>query len=363
MKIDELDTPVLLIDLDAMERNMARMAELARDAGIACRPHAKAHKSPDIARLQIERGAVGICCAKLGEAEVMAAAGIPDILITTPVIGVSKLMRLMMAASQSRIAVVADNADNIREMAMCAQTAGVRIAVVVEIDVGQGRCGVPPGEAALALARQIHEADWLIFRGLQGYQGKIQQLPGFAERADGARAALEKLAATARLIRDDGIPVEVLTGGGTGTSAIDAAGHGLTEIQPGGYLFMDARYGAIEWQDGGRVPFEQSLSVLSSVISLPGANRCILDMGLKSVSSDQGPPVPVGLDGAVFSFAGEEHGMLTWDGAACPLAIGAKARFLPTHCDTTVNLYDRFIAVRGDEIDRVIEIAARGRSQ
>ena len=363
MKIDELDTPVLLIDMDAMERNLDRMAELAKSSGIACRPHAKAHKSPDIARKQIERGAVGVCCAKLGEAEVMAANGIPDILITSPVIGLSKLMRLMAAAGQARIAVVADNAENLKEMAMCAHTCGVRLEVVIEVDVGQGRCGVQPGEPALALARQIHEADTLVLRGLQGYQGKIQQVPGFADRAAGARAAMEKLTSTARLIRESGISVDVLTGGGTGTSVIDAADHGLTEIQPGGYLFMDARYGQIEWQGGGRVPFEQSLSVLSSVISLPAPNRCILDMGLKSVSSDQGPPVPMGLDGATFSFGGEEHGMLTWEAGACPLALGAKARFVPTHCDTTVNLHDRFIAVRGDEVEGVIEIAARGRSQ
>ncbi len=363
MKIDELDTPVLLIDLDAMTRNLARMAELAAGCGMAYRPHAKAHKSPDIARLQIEHGAAGICCAKLGEAEVMAAAGIPDILITSPVIGVSKLMRLTAVAGRARIAVVADNAENLEEMAMCAQTSGVRLDVVIELDVGQGRCGVPPGEAALALARQVQAADWLALRGLQGYQGRIQQMPGFDDRAEGARAAMAKLTATAALIREAGIPVDLLTGGGTGTSVIDAADRGLTEIQPGGYLFMDARYGAIEWRDGGRVPFEQSLSVLASVISLPAPGRCILDMGLKSVSSDQGPPVPVGLDGATFSFGGEEHGQLVWENGACPLALGDKARFTPTHCDTTVNLHDRFIGLRGDEVDSVIDIAARGRSQ
>ena len=173
MKIDELDTPVLLVDEDMFDRNLKRMQKIAADAGIAYRPHAKAHKSPEIAEIQIAHGAVGVCCAKLGEAEVMAAAGIGDILITTPVIGISKLMRLMQIASETRIAVVADNADNIAEMARCAHTAGVRCGVVIEVDVGQHRCGVQPGEPALALAQAIRNEDWLELRGLQGYQGSI----------------------------------------------------------------------------------------------------------------------------------------------------------------------------------------------
>jgi 3-hydroxy-D-aspartate aldolase len=362
MRIEDLDTPVLLVDAAAMERNIRRMADLCRGAGLACRPHAKAHKSPDIARMQIEAGAVGVCCAKLGEAEVMVSAGIGDILITSPVIGPGKLMRLMQIAGQARIAVVADDAGNIAEMAQMAQTAGVRPDVVVEVDVGQRRCGVAPGQAALALARAVRESDWLGFRGVQGYQGAIQMTASYAERKAAAEKAVGLLVETAELIRADGIEVGTLTGGGSGTSIIDAANGGLTELQPGGYLFMDARYKAIEWDDGNPVPFEQSLSVLAGVISRPDDRRAIVDMGHKAMTSDGGPPVPVDLPGAAFRFAGEEHGELTWDGP-CPLSLGDKIRFWPAHCDTAVNLYDMFIAVRDGEVEAIWEIAARGRTQ
>lgn len=363
MNISELDTPVLLADEDAVARNMARMAKLASDADIVWRPHAKAHKSPAVAEMQIAAGACGICCAKLGEAEVMAAEGSKDILITTPVIGGSKLMRLMQIANQATISVVVDDATNVEEMSQFAQTMGVRPDVVVEVDVGQGRCGVQPGEPAVALARQIMTADWLTFKGLQGYQGSIQMTESFAARKQAADDALAKLTGTAEQVRAAGIPCDYLTGGGTGTSVIDAAAGGLTELQPGGYLFMDARYREIEWDDGNLTPFEQSLTVLTSVVSKPAANRCILDMGLKAVSSDGGPPVPLDVPGATFKFAGEEHGELTWQDGECPLALGAKVSFVPTHCDTTVNLHDRFIVTSGDIVTGVWDIAARGRLQ
>ena len=363
MKLNELDTPVLLVDADALERNIARMRDLTKAAGIACRPHAKAHKTPVIAEMQLAAGAVGVCCAKLGEAEVMAANGITDILITSPVIGVSKLMRLMSVAGQAKIAVVVDDAVNVADMARCAHTAGVRVELVIEVDVGQHRCGVQPGEPAVALARAIMDEPWLGFRGLQGYHGSIQMTASYAERKAAAQAAHARLAETAVAVRRAGIPVNVLTGGGSGTSVIDAATHGLTEIQPGGYIFMDSRYRAIEWDDGNRVPFEQALSMLASVISRPAADRAILDMGVKAVSSDGGPPVPVNLPGATFTFGGEEHGQLSWNGAPCPLALGDHVRFWPTHCDTTVNLHDQFIVHRGDEVVDVWPIPARGRVQ
>lgn len=363
MKLDELDTPVLLVDADALERNIARMRDLTNAAGIACRPHAKAHKTPVIAEMQIAAGAVGVCCAKLGEAEVLAANGIEDILITSPVIGISKLMRLTSVAREAKVAVVVDDATNIAEMARCAHTAGVRIDVVIEVDVGQHRCGVQPGEAAVALAQAVQSEKWLTFRGLQGYHGSIQMTASYAERKAAARAAHARLADTAEAVRRAGVRVDVLTGGGSGTSVIDAATHGLTEIQPGGYIFMDSRYRNIEWDDGKSVPFEQALSMLASVISRPAPDRAILDMGLKAISSDGGPPLPVNLTGASFSFGGEEHGQLSWNGAPCPLALGDHVRFWPTHCDTTVNLHDQFIVHRGDEVVDVWPIPARGRVQ
>ena len=363
MNLDELDTPVLLVDGDAFDRNMKHMATLASQAQVAWRPHAKAHKSPAIAEMQIAAGACGICCAKLGEAEVLAAGGSRDILITTPVIGTSKLMRLMQLANQTTVSVVADNKSNLEEMATCAHNAGVRPDVVIEVDVGQQRCGVPPGHEALVLARQVMESEWLNFKGLQGYQGSIQMMPDFDSRRTANLDALGKLIETADIIRNDGIQVDYLTGGGTGTSVIDAAAHGLTELQPGGYLFMDSRYRDIEWAHSKRIPFEQSLIVMTSVISKPADNRCIIDMGLKAVSSDGGPPVLQNLPHASFKFAGEEHGELAWENGGCPLALGEKVFFIPSHCDTTVNLYDRFIVVRDRIVTDVWDIAARGRVQ
>lgn len=362
MILDELDTPVLLVDLDALERNIARMRDLAAAAGIAYRPHAKAHKTPVIAAMQRAAGAVGVCCAKLGEAEVLAAGGVDDILITTPVIGASKQARLMAVANQAKVAVVVDDAENVADLARAAHTAGIRLDVVIEVDVGQHRCGVQPGAPAVALARVIAEQRWLDLRGLQGYQGSIQMVPSFAERCAATKAAHGLLAETAAAVRDAGIPVGVLTGGGSGTSVIDAAEHGLTEIQPGGYIFMDSRYRKIEW-DSGSVPFEQALSLLAGVVSRPAPDRAITDMGMKAVSSDGGLPVPVGVPGASFSFGGEEHGQLSWNGAPCPLKLGDHVRFWPTHCDTTVNLHDQYIVHRGDEVVDVWPIPARGRTQ
>ena len=363
MPIEDLDTPVLLIDADALERNIQRMRTLAADAGISYRPHAKSHKSPVLARMQLDAGAQGICCAKLGEAEVMAAAGIPDILITTPVVGRSKLQRLVNAAQQSRISVVADDADNISDLAAAAQTAGIRLDVLVEVDVGQGRCGVPPGPEAARLARLIGDTRWLRFKGLQGYQGAIQMTTSIAERETATRAALELLAATADEVRAAGIEIDVLTGGGTGTSVIDVALAGLTELQPGSYIFMDSRYAAIEWSGGVPTPFENALTVLGTVVSRPAADRCIVDVGYKAASSDGGTPLPLGLDGAVFSFAGDEHGQLQFTDGARPPDIGDKVSFVPSHCDTTVNLYDQFMVTRDDRVEAMWEISARGRVQ
>ncbi len=362
MNLEDLDTPVLLVDRPAFERNLRRMSALAAESGLACRPHAKAHKSPEIARRQIDAGAVGICCAKLGEAEVMAAAGIPDILITTGVIGRSKAMRLASAAEGARIAVVVDDAENVDILAAAAQTAGRRLDVLVEIDVGQGRCGVPPGPRAAELAARIADHRWLAFRGLQGYQGSAQMRARLRDRRQAVRTALDLLLESAELVRRAGLEVAVLTGGGTGTSALDAALGGLTELQPGSYVFMDSNYQAIEWTDAPAPPFECALFVYAGAISRPAPHRVILDAGWKTISGDGGLPSAVDHPGATFRFAGDEHCELTFQGTA-PLAVGDKAMLMPSHCDTTVNLHDRFIVIAHGAVEDVWEIAARGRSQ
>ena len=363
MKIQELDTPVLLVDAAALERNLKAMGEIASAAGVAYRPHAKTHKSPIVANMQLEAGAVGVCCAKLGEAEIMAAAGIPDILITSQVVGRNKLARLIQVAQDANIMVVGDNEDNISDLSSAAQTGGKPMDILIEVDVGQGRCGVPPGPEAARLARLIAETRWLRFRGLQGYQGLIQMTAGFDDRQAQIQLAMEKLMETADHLKCASIEVEILTGGGSGSSIIDTALGGYTELQPGSYVFMDSRYRHVQWPGGAANPFENSLTILGTVISRPATDRAIVDVGYKAASSDGGPIVPVENMDAKFSFAGDEHGQLFFPGGTCPLALGEKIEFLPSHCDTTVNLYDRYIVTRDGLVEDVWEIAARGRVQ
>ena len=363
MKLAELDTPVLLVNKDLLSGNLRRMEQMTASAGIAYRPHAKAHKSYEIAKLQLSYGASGICCAKLGEAEVLVSEGVKDILITTPVIGVSKLTRLAALMSRSSAKVVVESYENIREMELVGRSKEVTFNVVIEVNVGQNRCGSEPGQPTLELAKIIAASPWLSLVGLQGYQGAIQMVVDSEEREVKAKKASSLLLETKELIKNNGIDIPVLTGGGTGTSKIDACGQIFTEIQPGGYIFMDARYGDVQWGDGKKIPFEQSLTVLGSVISRPDSKRAIVDVGLKSISSDQGVPKLLNIERASFKFAGEEHGEVIYDNGACPLNIGDKISLIPTHCDTTVNLYDHFIIYSGDSVTDVWKIGARGRSQ
>ncbi len=363
MKVEELDTPVLLVDAGALERNIIAMRDIAAATGVAYRPHVKTHKSPIVANMQLEAGAVGVCCAKLGEAEIMAAAGIPDILITSQVVGRNKLVRLIQSAQTANIMVVADNEDNISDLSSAAQTGGKPMDVLIEVDIGQGRCGVPPGPEATRLARLIAETKWLRFRGLQGYQGLIQMTADFDQRQAQVELALEKLMDTANHLERASIEIDILTGGGSGSSIIDSALGRYSELQPGSYVFMDSRYRHAQWPGGAPCPFENALTILGTVISRPATDRAIVDVGYKAASSDGGPIVVAGNMDAEFSFAGDEHGQLFFPGGTCPLALGDKVTFLPSHCDTTVNLYDGYIVTRDGLVEDVWEIAARGRVQ
>ncbi len=363
MKVEELDTPVLLVDAGALERNIIAMRDISAATGVAYRPHVKTHKSPIVANMQLEAGAVGVCCAKLGEAEIMAAAGIPDILITSQVVGRNKLVRLIQAAQTANIMVVADNEDNISDLSSAAQTGGKPMDVLIEVDIGQGRCGVPPGPEATRLARLIAETKWLRFRGLQGYQGLIQMTADFDQRQAQVELALEKLIDTADHLERASIEIDILTGGGSGSSIIDSALGRYSELQPGSYVFMDSRYRHAQWPGGAPCPFENALTILGTVISRPATDRAIVDVGYKAASSDGGPIMVAGNMDAEFSFAGDEHGQLFFPGGTCPLALGDKVTFLPSHCDTTVNLYDGYIVTRDGLVEDVWEIAARGRVQ
>lgn len=360
---DALDTPALLVDLDRLERNIERMKSLVAGTGVALRPHVKTHKCPQVARMQIAAGARGVCCAKLAEAHAMAAGGIQDLLVTTPIAGEVKLRRLVELARQARLSVVADDEQAIRALSQAAHAAGVSVAVVVEVNVGQDRCGVPPGPQAARLAQLIAKSPGLRFAGLQGYHGRLQGIPAFELRQVEVRTALERLMQSVEHLRRLGIACDVLTGGGTGSVALDLELGALTELQPGSYVYMDSSYGKLAWDASGTpIPFEQSLSILSSVVSRPLKERAVLDVGWKSASSDSGPPAVRGLAGASFEFAGDEHGTLRGIDAM-NLRPGDRVELIPSHCDTTVNLYDRIVACRGEEIVEIWPIAARGLSQ
>ncbi len=360
--VEEIDTPALLVDLDGLEGNIRRMAEFGARTGVGIRPHAKAHKTPIIAQLQLAAGAVGICCQKVGEAEVMAAGGVRDVLISNEVVGAAKLARLVSLAKLGRITVTVDALAAAEALSVAARRYGVTLGVVVDVDVGQGRCGVSPGDPALRLAEKLAAMPGLSVRGLQGYQGKLQHVVGHAARGQAAREANARLMETRSLFEARGLPLEIVTGGGTGTYDTEGAIPGMTDIQPGSYIFMDREYREIGGRSGPVFDdFACALTVLATVMSVPTADRLVVDAGLKALSNDAGPAVVVDLPGWEYAPAGDEHGLLLRCGDGCRPRLGDVVHLLPSHCDTTVNLYDQFHVVRDSRLDAVWRIAGRGR--
>jgi D-serine deaminase-like pyridoxal phosphate-dependent protein len=365
MTRDEIATPALLLDLDRFERNLARMADHVRRHGKFLRPHAKTHRCPEIARRQIAAGALGVACAKLGEAEVMARAGVRGLLITTEIVtpaAIGRLLRLLAEAPDTMV--VVDDADNAVRLASLAREAGRVVNVLVDVDVGNRRTGVAPGESALRLARLVASQAALRLRGLQGYAGHCAHVVGWKARRDASQAALAPLMELRQRLETAGLAVEIVAGGSTGTWDIDVELPGLTELQAGSYCVMDLEYRRI----GGRqsealADFEMALTVVASVVSVPTADRAIVDAGLKAFSTDKPfPPEPVERPGVTYGFAGDEHGRLTITDPDRRPRPGERIEFFPPHCDPTINLYDRLWVVRGAQILDVWEIAARGRS-
>lgn len=357
----DVETPALIVDLDAFERNLARMADGARAAGLALRPHAKTHKSARIAGRQIALGAVGVCCQKVGEAEAMVAGGVADVLVSNQIVGARKLRRLAALARRARIGVCVDDAGNVADLDAAAAEAGATLGVLVEIDVGAGRCGVAPGEAALRLADRVATAAHLHFEGLQAYHGRAQHIRSFAERRDAIRRAAGLAAATRDLLRRHGIDCLRITGAGTGSWHFEAESGVYTELQCGSYVFMDADYARNLAEDGRAAPeFEQSLYVLATVMSRPTAERAVLDAGLKALSVDSGLPLLVDTPEADYVGASDEHGTLRLNRPSNRLRLGDKVRLIPGHCDPTVNLYDWYVGARGGRVETVWPVDARG---
>ncbi len=358
--LTEVDTPALLLDLDAFERNLERLNASLRGASVRVRPHAKSHKCPQIALRQIAAGAVGVCCQKVSEAEAMVRGGVGNVLIANEVVGAAKLARLAALAKQAQIGVCVDDLSNVGDLAQAVRAAGAPLDVYVELDVGARRCGVGSAEAAVALAQAIARSQGLRFAGIHAYHGAAQHLRSPAERSAAIAQAVEKVVATRSQIEAAGIAVGIVTGAGTGTYTLEAASRVYNEIQPGSYVFMDADYGRNLGDDGQPVHyFEHSLFILASVMSHPIPQRAVVDVGLKAHSVDSGMPTLIGVEGGRYVRASDEHGVIELSGPGT-VRLGDKLRLIPGHCDPTVNLYDWLVCYRGDRVEDIWPIAARG---
>ena len=364
MHRDEIPTPALLLDLDRFERNITRMATHVRAAGKQLRPHAKTHRCPEIARRQVAAGALGVACAKLGEAEVMARAGVRGLLITTEVVAPSAILRLTRLAGEAPdTMVVVDHPDNVRALARAAAEAGVTLNVMVDVHVGARRTGAEPGEPALAIGRLVAEQSSLRLRGLQGYAGHCAHVMGWAARRESSLKEMAPLMDTRARFEAAGLPIEIVAGGSTGTYNIDLELPGLTELQAGSYCVMDLDYRRIGGRAGDAMTdFEMAITVVATVVSV-AADRVMVDAGLKAFSTDKPfPPEAVERSGFEYGFAGDEHGRLTLTDPARAPKLGERIEFFPPHCDPTFNLYDRVWVVKGADVIGTWEIAARGRS-
>ena len=359
-----IDTPALLVDTEAVQRNIERMAAFGRETGVAIRPHAKTHKVPQIAQMQIDAGAIGQCVQKVGEAEILVAGGVRDVLIANEVVGASKLHRLVTLARRARITVAVDHPDAASALAEMARYHGVKVGAVVDVDVGLGRCGVLPDDA-LDLGRHVHGLDGVALRGLQGYHGGIQHLQGYGKRAEAAHAATAQLEIAVARFREAGLATDVVTGGGTGTYEVQGGSGLFTELQTGSYIFMDRQYCEIGGK-GGKVydDFEPALFVLATVMSTPAPDRVVLDAGYKALSNDAGPALLLDKRGWTYTYGGDEHGIIKGGGSeVATMTLGEKVRIQPSHCDTTINLYDRYHVIRGDVLVAIWPVAGRGKSQ
>jgi 3-hydroxy-D-aspartate aldolase len=361
MTLEEVDTPALVLELDAFERNLRRLPERIAGQPVRLRPHAKTHKCPVIALQQIALGAVGVCCQKVSEAEAMVHGGVPDVLISNEIVGASKLRRLAALARTARIAACVDDPAHVAALDAAARELDTTLTVLVEVNMGGDRCGVEPGEPALRLADAISRGAKLTFGGLQAYHGSAQHLRSFAERRAAIGQAVERAGRTRALLEANGIACPVVTGAGTGTFMLEAASGVYDELQCGSYVFMDADYGRNLDEDGEPTrQFEHSLFVWTTVMSRPTDDRAIVDAGLKALSVDSGMPQLHGFDEAEYARASDEHGKLLVKRPTNRLRIGDKVKLVPGHCDPTVNLYDWYVGVRNGRVEALWPIAARG---
>ncbi|MDP2818275.1 MAG: DSD1 family PLP-dependent enzyme [Polaromonas sp.] len=359
----DIDTPALVIDLDAMERNLAAMATFAAQHGVKLRPHAKMHKSATLAKLQMAHGAVGVCVQKTSEAEALAALGVSNIYISNEVVSPFKLKRLVALARElealgGQLAIAVDSLEGLQRLAKAVHGQHCVIRVFIEIDVGHGRCGLAPGDAAVPLAAEIARHAALQLGGLQAYHGRAQHFRTVAERREGIAQVIAHVQATQAALQAAGFEVPLVTGAGTGTFSLEAASGVYGELQAGSYLFMDRDYASNE-HDPAQPSFEHALFVKSQVMSRC-TDHAVVDAGHKSHAIDSGLPAVHGL-ALDYANGGDEHGILR--GAVLP-AIGETVWLIPGHCDPTVNLHEHLLGVRGGlqhgKVEQIIRVDARG---
>jgi D-serine deaminase-like pyridoxal phosphate-dependent protein len=365
LPLELVPTPALLIDVAALERNLERMAAHARAREIALRPHTKTHKSPLLARRQVELGAVGVCAAKISEAEVMVDGGVDAVLITSPVATRDKVARLIALARRSgNLQIVVDNVAGARLLSEAARAAGVTVGVLIDLDPGMRRTGIAPGAPALALARELVRLPGLRFDGIQTYAGHVMHVNGWEDRRARSLQVLEPCLETRRLMERAGFEVRVFTGGGTGTFDIDCDVEAFTDLQVGSYLFMDCGYRRCGDREGAVFDvFEPSLFVLATAISQPALGFITIDAGYKALATDSGVPDLRDVSGVVYNWGGDEHGILKLEAPSRPIELGDQVTLIVPHCDPTVNLYDVYHPYRNGRVEELWPIAARGKSQ
>jgi len=351
----DLDTPILLLELDVVDSNIGKMAEYFRGVKAELRPHTKTHKTPMLAHKQIDAGAIGVTCAKLDEAEVMANSGIGDILIANEIVPTQKIRKLVGLARHSDIMVAVDDPDNVDNLSLAAGNANVNLRVLIEVDIGMGRCGVASGKPVLDLAQKILKSKHLKFCGIMGYEGHTVVIPDFDERKQKTEESLAFLSESKDLLERNGINVEIVSGGGTGTYNITGQYPCMTEMQAGSYIVMDAFYNNVVAE------FDCALTILATVVSRPNKDIAIVDAGIKTLTREFGLPLVKNIEGAKVLSLSEEHGKIDLGECDADPKPGDKIELIPTHCCTTINLHEYFYGLRNGKLETILNIAARGK--
>jgi len=361
----EIQTPCLILDLDALERNVRKMGDYAKAHGMRHRAHGKMHKSVDVLKLQMELGgAIGVCCQKVSEAEVFARAGIKDILVSNQVRDAAKIDRLArMPKLGARVIVCVDDLANVADLSAAAQTHGTTLECFVEIDCGAGRCGVKANDEVVTIAKAIAAAANLKFSGIQAYQGAMQHIDGYEDRKTKLDAAVAQVKDAVAGLKAAGLEPELVSGGGTGSYYFEAESGVYNELQCGSYAFMDADYGRILDKQGKRIDqgeWENALFILTSVMSHANADKAICDAGLKAQSVDSGLPFVYGRDDVKYIKCSDEHGVI--EDTTGVLKINEKLRLVPGHCDPTCNVHDWYVGVRNGKVETLWPVSARGKA-